>query len=100
MTPTLSVEDAPASVAYGEAFPVRVESPAPLIEFALVRPSSVTHSFNVDQRWVGLQMSLQGGDRFRLGAPPRPDVAPPGWYLLTALDEHRCPAEARWVHLQ
>ncbi len=92
-------EEGPFDVHYSGTLSVHVKSADPVIEFALVRASSVTHSFNADQRRIALEMETLGGDRFRLTAPPRPELAPPGWYMLTALDEHRCPARARWAHL-
>lgn len=94
-----SIDAYPPAVAYGSPFEVRVDSPTPILEVALVRPSSVTHSFNVDQRWVGLEILSVEGRTLEVRAPPRPELAPPGWYLLTALDEHRCPAPAQWVRL-
>lgn len=89
----------PAGIGYGSPFEVHVTCPAPIVHAALVRPTSVTHSFNVEQRWVGLEMLSATGVRLMLRAPPTPDLAPPGWYLLTVLDEHRCPASSRWIRL-
>lgn len=95
-----SIKTWPVEVAYGASFEIRVDSPTPVLESALVRPSSVTHSFNVDQRWVGLEILSANGNRLELRTPPRPELAPPGWYMLTILDEHRCPAPAQWVRVR
>ena len=94
-----AITASPPSVAYDSPFEVRVASPTPLLEASLVRPGSVTHSFNVDQRWVGLQVASATKTKLELRSPPNAELAPPGWYLLTVLDEHRCPAEARWIRL-
>jgi hypothetical protein len=32
-------------------------------------------------------------------SPPDPSVAPPGWYMLFALDARGVPSEARWIQL-
>jgi len=94
------IESQPRTVAYGSPFDIRVKSPTPIIESAIVRPSSVTHSFNVEQRWIGLEMLSVAANRITLRAPAGPEPAPPGWYMLTVLDEHRCPAAAQWVQVR
>ena len=93
------IERAPSRIAYGSPFDLLFRASSPIVETAIVRPSSVTHSFNVDQRWVGLPMQPLGTDGIRAVAPPSPAHAPPGWYLLTLVDEKRRPAIAAWVQL-
>ena len=70
-------------------------------ETALVRASSATHSFNVDQRLVGLvfQQAGTGTKRVRAFGPPTPAHAPLGWYMLTLIDEDPRPAISGWVNL-
>ena len=34
-----------------------------------------------------------------LTSPPDPSVAPPGWYMLFALDARGVPSVARWIQL-
>ena len=93
------IESSPPATRYGATFDLRVNCPTPVLEAAFVRPASVTHSFNVDQRWIGLEIVEAKKKDLTLRAPPRAEIAPPGWYLLTVLDEHRCPAPAQWIHL-
>ena len=94
-----SIEDSPTNLTYGVPFDIGIKSPTPITEVTLVRPASVTHSFNVDQRWVGLEVLSEDEKRVTVRAPPKPELAPPGWYMLTVLDEHRCPAEVHWAQL-
>ncbi len=89
----------PDNISYGSLFEIQVASHSPIVKAALVRPSSVTHSFNVEQRWVGVEITSRGSGVITLHAPSRPQMAPPGWYMLTVLDEERRPSRARWVHL-
>ena len=93
------IHESPRTIEYGQGFEIRFQSVARIIKAALLRPSSATHSFNADQRWVGLVFQLSEADRIRAISPPTSDQAPPGWYLLTLVDELDRPAEAHWVHL-
>jgi len=93
------IHESPRTIEYGQGFEIRFQSVARIIKAALLRPSSATHSFNADQRWVGLVFQLSEADRIRAISPPTSDQAPPGWYLLTLVDEQDRPAEAHWVHL-
>src|SRR5262249_20019977 len=66
---------------------------------ALVRASSVTHTNNMDQRYVGVAIEQVLGDRLVLRAPRDGTVAPPGHYMLFILDEHKVPSEAPILRL-
>ena len=52
---------------------------------ALVKTGSVTHSFNLDQRFVELTFQ-QSGDRLTVHAPTRAADAPPGYYLMFVIN--------------
>jgi hypothetical protein len=98
------IEDPPKEIPYDTPFRIKVKSERPILKAALVRASSVTHSFNVDQRWVGLALETRE-DGLELRSPPRPAIAPPGYYLLTVLEEcHEAgepptPSVGHWVRL-
>ncbi len=64
----------------------------------LVRPSAVTHSFNQDQRLVALAFSTSPGAVHPI-APPSPNLAPPGYYMLFLLSSRGVPSEAVFVRL-
>ncbi len=70
----------------------------------LVRPASITHSFDSEQRVIPMtfqQGNLLGISSSKLVAqvPSDPNVAPPGWYMLFAVDDQGIPSVASWVHL-
>jgi hypothetical protein len=63
----------------------------------------VTHSTHQGQRYVHLDLgagNVGGGRTFAINllAPPTPQIAPPGWYMLFVLDGD-VPAIAQWVRL-
>lgn len=82
-----------------------------ITRFALVRAGSATHAFNFDQRYVELQSELldmgpinfpvSPGFRFkfRLTSPPSSSIAPPGNYLLFAIDDLGVPSVGRFIRI-
>ncbi|HXH20954.1 MAG TPA: galactose oxidase-like domain-containing protein [Dehalococcoidia bacterium] len=81
--PTFSA--APPDVAYGAAFSVATPDGATVDEAVLMRCGSCTHSFNPDQRYVGLTILSRPSGGLTLQAPPNGFVAPPGRYMLFLL---------------
>jgi hypothetical protein len=77
---------APALLAYKEAFGVRYTQPRgnlTVTSAMLVAPSATTHSSNMHQRAVQLDIVADGGDgALTVMAPPSAFVAVPGLYML------------------
>lgn len=92
---------APSFVSYGESFEIGLDRPATNVSrVALIRAGSVTHSTNNDQRYVGLAIQERTGNTVRVTAPPNGNVAPPGYYMLWAVDTNGNPCQlARFVRL-
>lgn len=89
---------APGQIHYGASFTVGTTRPAAVDAVSLLRPGSVTHSFNMEQRLVGLTVSGRSAVDVTLDAPPGPTIAPPGWYLLFLLSGG-VPSVGRFVRL-
>ncbi|MFD8716725.1 galactose oxidase-like domain-containing protein [Streptomyces sp. NPDC059629] len=82
---------------YGDTQRITVDHP--IVKAELIRPAAVTHSSDPNQRFVDLPLSVDG-DNVDLNVTSNPDVAPPGWYMLFAVDANGVPSVAKWVHLQ
>ncbi|MGQ0553072.1 MAG: galactose oxidase-like domain-containing protein [Planctomycetota bacterium] len=71
----------------------------------LIRSSSVTHAFDMNQRYVQLSIGIEGitGTFPNFTVPVVPPetgfVAPPGYYLLFVIDSNGIPSVGRWVHV-
>ena len=65
----------------------------------LTRPMATTHSCDTEQRIIDLPFTAIGLCELDLQVPDNPDLAPPGWYLLTIVDHQRRPSCATWVQL-
>ena len=66
----------------------------------LVRPGAVTHSFNVDQRIVGLETAAQSANSIEVRPPQDSAQAPRGWYMLFLISDQGTPSEAGWVQFK
>ena len=94
--PTIS--SAPSSLGYGAGFSVGTPNAAGIDTVALVRPGSVTHGVDFDQRYVPMSFNASGGS-LSVTAPPNGNTAPPGWYMLFLVSAAGIPSVASWVHL-
>ncbi|MEU1039041.1 galactose oxidase-like domain-containing protein [Streptomyces sp. NPDC005551] len=82
---------------YGDTQRITVDRPVARAE--LIRPAAVTHSSDPNQRFVDLPLSVDGNN-VDLNVTSNPNLAPPGWYMLFAVDANGVPSVAEWVHLQ
>lgn len=75
------ITSAPEAVGYGETFSVSCSRLDRIERVALLRCGSVTHAWDGDQRYVGLNFSRTNG-QLNVIAPPNGATAPPGPYML------------------
>src|SRR6185295_7709448 len=88
----------PNAFSYGGAFQVNTPAAASISSVVLVRPGSQTHAFDMDQRLVGLSFTA-GTGVLNVTAPPNGNIAPPGYYMLFALNTAGVPSTATFVRL-
>ena len=65
-----------------------------IVRVTLVRSSSTTHSFNMDQRFTELNFT-QSGQTLQIQTPSSNLIAPPGYYLLSVIDNEGVASESR-----
>ncbi|HSJ73893.1 MAG TPA: galactose oxidase-like domain-containing protein, partial [Miltoncostaeaceae bacterium] len=92
--PRPAVASAPASVGYGAQFAIGTGVDA--TRAVLMAPGATTHANDMNQRHVELAVSPTAGGLLA-AAPPSPNVAPPGPYMLFVLNAQGVPSAARWV---
>ena len=64
----------------------------------LVRLGSVTHAFDMNQRFLTLSFT-RGSGQLTVQMPNEPNSAPPGHYMLFILNEAGVPSIAKIVQL-
>lgn len=89
---------APTSAAYGQGVGVPTPQAATIDRVVLLRPGSVTHSFNMDQRLVEVEITARGAGTLTVRMPPDGRVAPPGWYMIFVL-QSGIPSIGRFIRL-
>ena len=94
--PTIS--SAPSSISYGAPFTVQTPNAANISSVVLMRDGAVTHAFDMDQRQVGMAFTAGTGS-LTVTAPPNPNIAPPGYYMLFLLNSSGVPSVASFIQL-
>jgi Galactose oxidase-like, Early set domain/Fibronectin type III domain/Galactose oxidase, central domain len=92
------VTSSPSSITYGESFFVDTPDATSITAVTLVRLSAVTHSFNMNQRFLRLAFSQAPG-RLTVTASSIAEIAPPGHYMLFVLNAAGVPSIATIVRL-
>jgi Galactose oxidase-like, Early set domain/Bacterial Ig domain len=93
------IDSAPSTLGYGGAVDIGTAAPGSIRKVALIRLGAVTHSDNMEQRYVPLSFSA-ASSTLTATAPPNANVAPPGPYMLVIVDANGVPSVARIVSLQ
>ncbi|MFC7220809.1 galactose oxidase-like domain-containing protein [Streptomyces polyrhachis] len=88
----------PERPAPGSAAVYEVRGAERIAKVRLLRPSSVTHVTDVEQRSIQVDFTAKGG-KVTAKIPADRSLVPPGWYMLTMTDAKGLPSEAKWVHL-
>ena len=93
-----SIQSAPDTVTLGSSFAVQSPDAATIGRVNLVRLGSVTHAWNMNQRFVELSFT-RSGTTLNVSAPSNGNTAPPGHYMLFVLDANGVPGVAKIVRL-
>jgi YVTN family beta-propeller protein len=92
------IAGAPSTIDVGETFAVDLGSSATISRAVMIKTTSASHSFNMDQRYIELTFQ-QNGARLVAQAPTRAVDAPPGFYLLFVLNSAGTPSIAPIVRI-
>ena len=98
VAPRPQLTSAPDRVTYNAPFAISTPNAASIRKVALVRLGAVTHSVNMEQRYVPLSFTT-GTGTLNATAPANPNVAPPGVYMLFVIDADGVPSVARMVRV-
>jgi galactose oxidase len=92
------ITDAPKEVSYGASFTLGTAAPNEIGKVTWVRMASVTHTDNMNQRinFLDFEKTASG---LRVSSPARPEICPPGHYMLFVLNRAGVPSVASIVHI-
>ena len=95
--PRPEIVSAPEEIIYGETFPLGISGPD-VGKVTWIRLPSVTHASDHNQRINVLGFSCADGG-VNITAPERPEICPPGHYMLFVLSKAGVPSVARIVRI-
>jgi beta-lactam-binding protein with PASTA domain len=96
--PRPTIASTPSTLAYGATFPVATADAATIASVTLMAPGSVTHGFNMDQRFLTLAFQATPNG-LNVVAPATANLAPPGYYMLFIVNSSGVPSVAAFVNL-
>ncbi len=94
-----TITNVPSNVSYGNNFQIATPDANNISSVVVIRASAVTHSFDMDQRLVGLNFSNGGRSSLTATAPPNGSIAPPGYYLLFLVNKNGVPSVGAFVQI-
>ena len=97
--PRPCIEYAPESVTLGQSFTVHVADAGDIKWLSLIRPMATTHSYDSDQRLVDISFRRAGVCKLNAHMPSNPNLVPPGYYMLFAVNRQGVPSIARWIRV-
>jgi hypothetical protein len=98
LAPRPVVNSVPNWVTYNAQFAISTPDAASISKVALVRLGADTHSVNMEQRYVPLSFNANGGT-LNATAPANANIAPPGVYMLFAINSAGVPSVAKMVRV-
>ena len=93
-----TIADAPSTVGYGTSFDVTTPDAASIAKMSLIRLGSMTHAFDMNQRFQWLSFT-RNGEALTVEAPTSRSLTPPGHYMLFILNGDGVPSVARIVRV-
>jgi hypothetical protein len=81
----------PSVLKVGRNFSITVDNGANIAKVTLVKTGSVTHSFNMDQRFLPLSFTVSG-NTLSVKAPTSNNIATPGFYILFVINKNGVPS--------
>ena len=98
LAPRPQITSAPDHVSYNAPLAISTPDAASISKVALVRLGAVTHSVNMEQRYVPLSFTA-GSGTVNATAPANANVAPPGVYMLFVIGADGVPSVASMVRV-
>ncbi len=92
----VSIDD--TSFGYDVGFQIEMADGRTISRVAFIGLSTTTHSFNMGQRYVPADFS-QADNVLTVATPPNANLAPPGYYLVFAVDDAGVPSRGFIVRL-
>jgi hypothetical protein len=91
------ITSAPDELGLNGQFAIHTDQADSIQMVSLVRMSSISHHTNSDQRYLSLEFTQQNDDTLIAKAPGHGNIAPPGPYYLTVVNDCGVPSVSKVV---
>ncbi|TPX60563.1 hypothetical protein PhCBS80983_g01683 [Powellomyces hirtus] len=101
--PALDLKATPTQLGYGQKFivPFTSDIARNISTVSMIKYGTSTHTMNIDQRMVELEVLHLSTNQMYVVAPPNANIAPPGNWMLWAVDERGAPVvQAATINLR
>jgi PA14 domain/Domain of unknown function (DUF1929)/Putative Ig domain/PKD domain len=94
-----SITAGPTNIEVGRNFALSVDGLQSTSRVTLVKTGSVTHGWNMEQRFLDLPFAVSGNGQLTVQAPARAGDATPGYYMVFVFDQAGVPSVAHMVSM-
>lgn len=97
--PRPRIAAAPGVLRRRRSYLITVSQTARIRYLRLMRPDNPTHVTDVNERSVAVAFRPAGHGQLRITLPGNPNLLPPSYYMLFAVNAQGIPSVARWVRV-
>ena len=100
LAPRPVITDAPQSIAPQGTFQIKVDDPSDIDRLTFVKNGAVTHSLNMDTRFVELPFTVGANNTLTVDHPDNANWLAPGSWMLFVIDDAGVPSVAKTIKVQ
>ena len=93
------IKNVKTELSYGKEILIESDQAEEITSVTIIRPSSVTHSLNTDQRCIELKIIDTKKNELNVMMQNNSNIAPPGYYMLFILNKNETPSKAKFIRL-
>jgi hypothetical protein len=94
-----SIEAAPKVMKPGHSYLIKVSRASSIQYLRLMRPDNPTHVTDVNARSIAVGLKPAGNGMLEITLPSNPNIIPPGYYMLFAVNHSGVPSASSWVQV-
>jgi Galactose oxidase-like, Early set domain/GlxA beta barrel domain len=93
------VISAPGVMKLRHSYIIKVTRASSIQYLRLMRPDNPTHVTDVNQRSIAVKFTQAGPGELKITLPANPNLVPPSYYMLFAVNHQGVPSKAYWVRV-
>jgi hypothetical protein len=94
-----SIEAAPKVMKPGHSYLIKVSQASSIQYVRLMRPDNPTHVTDVNARSIAVRLKPAGNGMLEITLPSNPNIIPPSYYQLFAVNRSGVPSASSWVQV-